>query len=264
MPDDDGFGAPPAFNPNPHPPAGATRKDGTPYDAPPATPGDRGADQFDRAYVEDLRQQAAGYRTQFAPYRDAFSPYTEEERQEWLDLAREFANNPTGAAARLRELANAVDPQSGPFEAAEAPKTEEAPADDKPLTRAEFAALLQADRQEQAQAARAAQAQAAQEAQVQGIYAEAEKLGYKSGTREIVDLLWVARNDPRAQGDLARAHQVIEYDRQESVRTYLREKGYDGRELPIPGGGGSAPSGREEIKDFSSARASLEARLSQL
>lgn len=266
----DGFEAP-SFNPNPHPPAGATRSDGTPFDQPAGgTPGDRGQEQFDRAYVEDIRSQAAHYRTQFAPYRDAFAPYTDEERQEWLDLAREFAQNPTGAAARLRELADAVDPGQGPFQKIDEPQApagqqpQTPPVEDRPLTVKEFQQMLAAERQQAEAARRQYEAQQAQESQVQEIYGEAAKLGYKSGSKEIVDLLWTARNDPRAGGDLARAHQILEAGKQEVAIAYLREKGYDGRELPIPVSGGVAPSGAGEIKDFAGARASLEARLNAL
>lgn len=248
------------FNPNPHPPAGATHSDGTPIAGTPAPPANSGVEQFDRAYVEDLRGQAADYRTKYAPFRDAFDGYTEEERQEWLSLVADFSRDPVATAQRMREIAEAVAPS--PFEPiTQTPIPEPTPTpeeQDRPLTVREFQAM-QAEAQRQAQAEAQAQQQ---ESSVRGIYQEAEQLGYKPGTKEIVDLFWIARN--QTGGDLKAAHAQMIQQEQQVVARYLESKGYDTTNTPIPVSRGVAPSGETEIKDFGSAKESLLRRLEAL
>ncbi len=246
------------FNPNPHPPVGATNLNAPVPGAP--TP-DTGAGKFDEAYVHELREESAKYRTQYAPYRDAFEPYTEEERAEWLDLAQTLAKDPAAAAERFRAIADSIAPSTLPEPVAPVvPIPGQVDPLDSPMTMRQFQELTQ---KQQAEWVQQSQVQE-QERLIQQNYDVASQLGYKSGTREIVNLLWTARNDPRAEGDLQKAHQILEGEKVEVVRQYLGQKAEGRINVPVPTGIGHAPSNATPPKTFAEARASLDARIDAL
>ena len=73
-----------------------------------------GVQSFDRAYVEKLRNESAGYRTQLREAQQAasryevFDAYDDEDRGVWLDLASTWQADPYQAAETMRTIANRV------------------------------------------------------------------------------------------------------------------------------------------------------------
>jgi hypothetical protein len=74
--------------------------------------------------------------------------------------------------------------------------------------------------------------------------------------------LWLAYN--QTGGDLKKAHEALEAERQKIIEQYLETKKQQSEAHPRPGAGGVAPDSGEQIKDLRQARNSLEARLKAL
>jgi hypothetical protein len=224
------------------PPAGDAATETDPFES--------GADSFDRAYVERLRKESAQYRTkakEFEPLAQAFEPYNDEDRAVWNEAMRLFAEDPKAGAEYMDKIVKAV--QAG-FEKeraeAEAPITDD---NDKPLTRAEYAALREAEK-----------AQAAQDAEVARIESEAKELGYDPASDEYTYLLTVASR--LQSGDIKEAHAKIEAAYQARIDKYLAAKAADaeGAGAP-PADAGDAPSGERLIRSFKDAREAALARV---
>lgn len=221
--------AAPAVAPETAAPAAAPEVD--PFD-------DTATDQFSRDYVEKLRQENAKHRTTAKAYTDAFEPFDETSREVLLDLARTIASDPIAGAARMKELAAALE---GTVPAPPEPD----PNADKPMTRAEY------DKIEKEKADKAADA-----ADQAKISAEVEGLGYTLGTREHFTLLWEASHNHK--GDLDAAHKALEAERQGHIDTFLEQKRKDAEGTPTAGSGGSAPANDSPIKTLADARRATE------
>lgn len=99
-----------------------------------------------------------------------------------------------------------------------------------------------------------------QEADINAVYADAEKLGYKRDTKEMVELLWVAAND--CDNDVGAAHKKIEDDRQAIIDAAIEAKRADAANTPrVVRRSGDAPAGTKEIKSLKDSRAALVERL---
>src|SRR5690606_6293431 len=101
--------------------------------------------------------------------------------------------DPASTAADFEAIAQRIREQLGGDEPATTPNPAEDDAE-KPLTRAD------PERIERERAVEAATRQ---------IQAEAESLGYKDGTPEYAQLIWVANNDKEAGRDLQKAHALL-------------------------------------------------------
>lgn len=227
-------------------PAGTAPAEGTP--APGATtstvqtapssedPYDTGADSFDRAYVEKLRREAAGYRTKAQPYEEVFSAYDDEEREFLLSVTRDLGNpeKQADAARRLRDLSARL------LEEEEEVQSER----DKPLTLAELEAR-ESKKAEEAQ----------QRAAVEAVEKEAVDLGYEKGTPDYAFLMYMAAN--HHDGSLADAHKAIADGRQAIIDNYVAEaKAKGDKWVTTSDATGGAPSEQgEDKKDWATARA---------
>lgn len=213
-------------------------------------PFDSGAETFDRSYVEKLRHEAASRRTkqreleeQWKPWQEALDGYEPDDKAAVLNLAKSLKEDPDAAAAMMRRYLG-LDDEEAP---AGAPEVTSAAAEQAAqyLTAADLDRLLQ-EREQRAQ----------QEAQVKAINDEAKGLGYdpaaERGTaehRRYVQLVYVANHT--TGGDLAKAHEALEAERQAVIDQYVaaREAAADGAPTP-PRAGGAAPSQEREIKSY--------------
>lgn len=209
-------------------------------------------DKFDRAYVEKLRRESAGYRDRAKRYNEVFEGYEEDAVNEWLSLASTLKADPNAAASRFQEIADAIRAQYGDAagdaadaKVADAAASAEAPTE-KPLTRAEFDQLM-AEREKQNDV----------KARVQKIEADARSLGYETGTDSYDQLLWRASRSQ--SGSIADAHAAIKAERQAVIDAYVAEM--KGQPAPLVPSQGAPASGERSIKTFTQANEALDAWL---
>lgn len=209
----------------------------------PETPTPAGTDQdtFDRAYVEKLRQESAGYRTRAKTYDEAFDGFDDESREVFLGLAKDLVNSPESAARRMIEVSKQL--LGDDFDTA---LTGPPP----PLTR-EDAERLWAEKE----AARG------QEEAIRAVQNEARELGYKDDTPDMSELFWFASN--QTGGDLKAAHELVEARKQAAIDEFLEKKRAAGESFTAPTTAGiTAGSDGEPAHTFEEASARLRARLS--
>lgn len=89
--------------------------------------------------------------------------------------------------------------------------------------------------------------------EVSAIQAEAESLGYKVGSRDYQDLLWLTMNE--TEGDMAAAHAKRLADVQGVINGYLEEKRAASAPRQVSG---QAPGTERKITNFDQARAAAE------
>lgn len=241
MEGEEGGGAtPPAGDPPEAPPEGAPAAD--PFD-------DGQVQQFDRAYVEKLRQENAGHRTKAKQYEDVFGGYDDNDRAVILETFAELRANPEAGTARLEAIASDLRKQ---FPGQKTPTAEEladAQAEgDKPLTRAEMQKML-SERDEKAEIEKSTQA----------VIAEAEKLGYKPGTDLYRRMMWTAANV--TDFDLDKAHEHLKAERQLVIDEFLAEREKDAAGAANGGPGGASTGKEKKIMTFGDAAEATHARL---
>jgi DivIVA domain-containing protein len=200
--------------------------------------------QFDRAYVERLRREAAEHRTKAKTFHESFDGYQPEEVDVLLDLVRELNADPKSAAGRLEALVESIR-EAYPDEVA---AEETAP---EYLTRADLE-RIEAEKQEAK----------AQEDAVAAIETQAKEFGYEKGTADYFRLLWTAQNVTGA--DLAKAHESIQAERQAIIDNYLKSKADDADALPGGSGSGGAGTVPPEAGGFDAADRRLKERLKDL
>ena len=197
-------------------------------------------DTFDRAYVEKLRQESAGYRTRAKTYDEAFDGFDDESREVFLGLAKDLVNSPEAAARRMIEVSKQLLGED--FDSA---LTGPPPA----LTR-EDAERLWAEKE----AARG------QEDAIRAVQNEARELGYKDDTPDMSELFWFASN--QTGGDLKAAHEKVEARKQAAIDEYLEKKRAAGESFTTPTTAGITAGGDgEPAHTFEEASARLRARL---
>lgn len=193
------------------------------------------AETFPRAYVEELRQEAAKYRTKAKQF-EAFEAYSDEDRQVWTHLAQTIMDDPKAGAQLLQDIAKGLTAEEQQ-ELAEAVGAEEP----QYMTMADYKRLQ--DEQDMNQ-------------RVAAIERDSTALGYKLGSTEYKHLLLVASNE--TQGNVQAAHQRIEAQKQAWIDNYLASKESDASGTPsVPSGAGSAPSGAVPITNFKDASAAM-------
>ena len=210
---------------------------------------------FDRAYVENLRQEAAGYRTRAKEYDEVFGSYDPDSRAALLDIAKQLSDPTTqpAAAKRLQAIADKIMEAQGQGKVTR-PDGEEDP-DSKPLTRKEFEEL----QKERDQAAQEKQA-------IESLENEARKLGYEPGSDEYFFLLGKAQ-EPDVAGDLAKAHEKVEQffaDKAAARARQVEEKA--GKWPGAPGTAGNSGGAGNEVeppKNWKEARTRAMATLTR-
>lgn len=211
-------------------------------------------EQFPRAYVEKLRNEAAGHRTRAAQYDEAFGKYSAEDQQVWRELASTVFSDQKAGARWLARIAKGLDADLTLDEAvdaagaAPAAEAETAAPAEKPLTRAEMEKFI-ADRDYQRE----------QEALITGITKEAEGLGYKDKTPEFNNLLWIAANE--TGGDLSKAHEKMEAQKQAIIDDYLEKKRQGAGGVTTPKGGLPTAGAERQIKSLADAHEAAKARI---
>ena len=236
-------------------PAAAPAADGAstpPSAAPAAGSADSSAgseETFDRSYVEKLRDEAARYRTKAKEYEDNFDGWDPEDKALFLSLSKDLLSSDKTAAAeaakKLRSVSDRVAQELGAIE-------EEL---ERPLTKSEMESYLAEKDKERA----------GQEA-INRILTESESLGYEKGTKAFADLIWTAQNVPEAQGQIAKAHEIISAQvatfEQAAIDKYLAGKQGQADAFPKTPSDGAAPGTTSEApKSWKEAKAAVQAKL---
>lgn len=208
------------------------------------TPGDAdqtaesAQDTFDRAYVEQLRQESANYRTQAKPFKETFDGVDESDRDVFLGLVNLYKTDPAAAAREMQRLGQGL---LGEDAAPEAPAAESVPVDPKYMTRADYENLRR---------------QEAIEGAARQIEVDAKGLGYEKGTPEYAYLLSAAQS---RGGDLNAAHAYIQEREQAAVSKYIQSKEADAAGHPTAPGEATAPVSTErELKTWRDVEAAID------
>lgn len=214
-------------------------------------------DKFDRSYVEKLRQENAKHRTAAAPYKEVFDGFDDASRDWLLELAKDLKSQDaaTRAAAgqRMRAVGEKLSPaQEAALEEAAAEAPPAGAEEEKPLTRAELEKFLQEKDQRKAE-----------EAQIEGVFSEAETLGYKRGSREMADLMFIAANE--TGGDIGEAHKKVLGGVQAIVDDFVKSQQAAAEGTPVvpSAGGAPAPPSGEKPKTLKEAAEATSRRLDQ-
>lgn len=241
---DPAFAAAPAVEVTPAAPAPETPAP----EAAPEAPEDLSKFGEHADYIKELRAESAARRVAAKKYEDALKGYTPEEQEVWLGLQQELVNDPRSAAAKFQQIAKEILGADEPATPA-VPETD-LPTD-KPLTQADITKIL-ADRDAKTQADQDLAAATTK------VVTEAEDLGYKQGSAEWRELMFLARYE--TDGDLAKAHEKRETRDAAAVEAYLAKKAGQGG-IPVSHGAGDTPSQTAAITTFEGAREALRARL---
>lgn len=201
-------------------------------------------DSFDRAYVEKLRRESAGYRERAKRYNDVFDGYEEDAVEEWLTLAATLKEDPKTAAARFAELAEAINSQFQEEGQAEVAAIEAEA--DAPLTRKELEAFWAAK-----------QAETEQAMLVKKIELDAKELGYEKGSDDYELLLFEASR--LKNGSIQEAHAKIEARNKAILDAHLAKLGMQPN--PKVPAEGAAASQERQLKTFEEANSALDAWL---
>jgi hypothetical protein len=165
-----------------------------------------------RPYVEELRQEAAGYRKKYAPFRDAFDGYRDDEMQFLLELVTALRADDTAPAAKVMrdiafDLLGERWTEDAPWTEAEAeeevPDEEEEEEVSEQLTAEEIQRILDerdAKRKEEENESEIAR-------MVDEIRKEAEALGYTADSPDYYLLIQTGMH--KTEGDLTAAAKLI-------------------------------------------------------
>ena len=213
-------------------------------------------DSFDRAYVEELRREAAGYRTRLREVESYFDGYSEEERDalgQYLQLSRAAEQGDPEAIQILNELFAGDQEWDGQDEQYDPTQTF-----DEDYFR-------QLARQEAEQLYMQEQAQQAQVQAVQSIQQTAEQMGYQQGSEDYILLLKFANDlDPSEHPDLlAAADQQVKAYRQQIIDSYIAEKQQQASGPRTPASNGAAPNLGQPPRTLAEARQALHDRLTR-
>lgn len=196
-------------------------------------------DTFDRAYVQKLRSEAARYRERSKRYVDSFEGYEEEAVSEWLNLAKNFREDPAGTAKELAELSAQILKNYEQEEQAPAETTGEE--EDRPLTMSEYRAMRDKENQE-----------SQRKADVARIEGDAKALGYDLKSVDYKLLLLTAKES--SDGSLQKAHEMIQANRQAQIDAYIAEKAGQSNTVQPAGSASVPPSQERQIRSFDDAR----------
>lgn len=198
------------------------------------------SEDYSPAVVGRLRDEAARYRQEAARYSSAFEGYDESERDIWLALPQAYREDPAAVGKWMQEQAAIL-------------LAEDNDEDDD----GDIPEYVTPDQLEEALSQ--TQQQAVLDAQVQAVYRQAEEMGYEPGTTDYMNLLWLASE--KTEGDLGKAHEMIEADRQRIIDAYLQEKTQTAAGSIARTPSGAAPSAENAPTDWRAARAAAVERI---
>lgn len=192
-------------------------------------------DTFDRAYVEELRQESANYRTQAKPFKEAFEGVDDADRDIFLGLVNLYRSDPAAAAKEMLRLGQGLIGEDAPAEA-DAPT-----GDPQYMTRADYEALKR---------------QEAVEAAATQIERDAKALGYERGTPEYAYLLSAAQT---RGGDLQAAHAYVQEREQAAIQRYIAAKTAEAQNAPVAPADTAAPASSERsLKTWRDVEAAID------
>lgn len=192
-------------------------------------------DTFPRSYVEELRQEAAKYRNKAKQF-EAFESYSDEDREVWTHLAKTIVEDPKAGAQLLQDIAKNLTAEEQQ-ELADAMGEQEP----KYMTLEDYKRLQSEQEMNQ---------------RVAAIERDAQGLGYQLGSTQYKHLLLVASNE--TGGDIHKAHEAIEGQKQRIIDEYLASKARDAEGNPgVPASGGMVPSNARPITNFKDAQAAM-------
>lgn len=221
---------------------GVTQPGSAPAASPVVDPYDNSeVTSFDRAYVQKLRDEAAGRRTALKPYEDAFGGYEADDQKVWFDLAQLMKTDPAAAAAEFIRLGEGVKSQLNP------PTVEAQAETEQPLTRADLERLL-GEREQQATLQK----------ETESILAKVTAAGFAAGTPEHREVLYLAAHE--TGGDLDAALKLQKDRERAVVDRYLTGKSGQRTPQVVTNQGGPAGTGTP-VRTFADARAAAEARI---
>lgn len=198
-------------------------------------------------YVKTLRAEAAEARIKAKQYSAPWEDVTEDDRKVWEEIIRTTQRDPKAGAEYMKRIAKHLSGEA----AAEAAATAAQAAQNSPaLTQADVDRIVNE------------RVQASQTQTIIGqINEEAKRLGYEVGTRDYMNLLWIAEHETNT--DIEAAHKKIEADKASLVDEYLKKQEAEtGRKWPWATRGGSTPAqAPKEIKTFADAKEAMLARL---
>lgn len=212
-------------------------------------------DMFDRAYVEELRREAAGYRTRLREVESYFDGYTDEERDalgQYLQLSRAAEQGDPEAIQILEELFSSEYDDGDEYDDSETFEFDEDYF--RTLARQEAEFLYQQE-----------EAQRAQVEAVQSIQSRAEQMGYKQGSEDYILLLKFANDlDPSEHSDLlSSADQQVKAYRQQIIDSYIAGKQQQADGPRTVQSNGSAPNLAQPPRTLAEARQALHDRLTR-
>lgn len=184
------------------------------------------------------RQEAAERRVKMKEFEDKYGvleEYDEDERAAWLQLAREFRDDPVSAAKNFQTIAANIL-QDAPSEDASAEEVEAAASEY--LTKDQLKSFMDEYQKEQQI-----------DNMTKDMIRKAEVLGYEQGSDEQVLLFNIAAN--RTGGDLDKAHERVEAIMQARFDKYVEDRK---KEPTAPNDGSVATNEAEPPKTFQEAR----------
>lgn len=191
--------------------------------------------------VREAREEAKRYRLRAKEYDEVYDGLDDAGRGFLLELNKALKAGDTDAAQAMWDQLFTADP-ADPDPAAAPPATAMSADDIDRIVEEKLAAREQARQKEQA---------------IADLDHQAEALGYKPGTRDYVNLLFVANHE--TNGDIAAAAEALKADRQKVIDEFLASKASDSEQHTTPAApNGSAPSGERPITDLRQAKAGLE------
>ncbi len=214
-----------------------------------------GMQTFDREYVERSRQEAGKYRQQardanerIAELEGRYKPFDaipDADRDTWINLMDGWANNPQTAAADFRRIADSVlgDPTATPTEKAEAEAVIEKV---DTMTPENVQTMMTETLNKRDVAAR-------QSADIAKVHAQIAEAGFPEGTSKNFEILWIANNDPAADGDIGKAIDIVKAEKQQVIDDYVSGVRDGGNPTPAPAGGLPANATPTEITTMEGA-----------
>jgi len=262
----DGAGATPAVAPTTAAPA-TTEAETSVLDM--ELPG--GMQQFDRSYVEKLRNEAAANRQKARDAEaraveqatklerfNAFDGYTDDDMQVWEQMASDWkTGNYNSAAETMQKIAQGVlgDPNATNAERAEAAEVLADPeAAARSLTEDQVREIARSEQAEMEAAAKREQA-------VQNIYAQIKDAGFEDQGPDANSILWYATQ--QTEGDIEAAIAKHKAYQQGIIDRYVESMASGGSPVRMPSGGAGGTQTAESPKNLQEARHAAQAWLDE-
>ena len=204
-------------------------------------------DMFPRAYVEELRQDAARYRTQYREMESKFDGYTEDERAALLDYIHLIRRAESGDAEAEAQLAEMFEEEQEP----------------EPIQQFDEETFRRLAREEATRLVQEQSAVQAQQAAVQGVQSRATELGYTVGSEDYILLLKFA-NEVQSDDPISDGHAKVQAYKQSIIDAHLKAiQSQNAGVATQPVTNGAAPTNIDEPKTFEAARNALHERLTR-